>query len=202
MPGQFRQPRARSGRGAGSRAAAVALAGLRLVARRPGRVLASVAALGGLGVFSWNALMKQPAPHPAPLFATAKPVQVEPPRRPEAQVAAPTPPLRGEASAPAKTVDNAAPRSQAQDPIGALIRTGEASPRPAADPKAPSTRVVSAQKALTKLGYGPIEADGVFGAVTRQAVERFEKDRNLPVTGALGSKTARQLAAVSGVQLD
>ena len=42
---------------------------LRSIVRRPGRVLVTIALVGGVGIFSWNALMRQPSRHPAPLFA-------------------------------------------------------------------------------------------------------------------------------------
>ena len=61
--------------------------------------------------------------------------------------------------------------------------------------------MTSAQKALSKLGYGPIVVDGILGAATRQAIEKFEREKNLPVTGALQDRTARKLAALSGIAI-
>lgn len=86
-------------------------------------------------------------------------------------------------------------------PVDAKAKTAE---KPAvADAKpAPQPRVASAQKALAKLGYGPITADGVLGAGTRQAIEKFEREKNLPVTGALQPKTTRKLAALSGISIE
>ena len=66
-----------------------------------------------------------------------------------------------------------------------------------------STRqVLAAQRALNKLNYGPIKPDGLFGPGTRQAIERFERDRKLPVTGEVSGRTARELAAASGIAMD
>ena len=45
--------------------------------------------------------------------------------------------------------------------------------------------------AASKLGYGPLKSDGVFGHGTRQAIEHFERDRRLPVTGELDPRTVR-----------
>lgn len=194
----------------GGRAGRLASATLRLVGRRPGAVLALVAVAGGGGLFGWNALMRQPSPHPAPLFASAKPAvpPVEPPRRPDFQAASTSSaaPARGEA-APARSGADAARPPSPPDAIGTLIRSGDpasrvAEPKSSAPPAPPAARVASAQKALAKLGYGPLETDGKFGSVTRQAIERFERDRNIPVTGSLGSKTARQLAAKSGILVE
>jgi peptidoglycan hydrolase-like protein with peptidoglycan-binding domain len=66
----------------------------------------------------------------------------------------------------------------------------------------PTRIVTSGQKALSKLGYGPLTADGVMGQTTRQAVERFERDRRLPVTGEISGRTARELAAQAGIPVE
>ena len=101
-----------------------------------------------------------------------------------------------------------------RDPIGDLIRSGESrsgesrSGEPRSGERTeqrhvePARPVASAQRALAKLGYGVNKADGVYGEATRNAVERFEKDRRLPVTGELGPRTLRELAAASGQKID
>jgi hypothetical protein len=183
------------------------------VASRPLPVLAAVAALGLGGAVSWNVLTQQNARHPAPLFASkpaarAEPTRAEPPRRFEvasgpAATPAPLPAPRPETRlAPAPPADPQ--KTSSTDPIGALIRTGEMPPRPPAEIRAAgdNQRVLSMQKALVKLGYGPLKPDGLMGNTTRQALERFERDRNLPVTGAVAPRTVRQLAALSGVQIE
>jgi peptidoglycan hydrolase-like protein with peptidoglycan-binding domain len=58
--------------------------------------------------------------------------------------------------------------------------------------------VLAAQRQLNKLGYGPVKPDGLFGLGTRQAIEKFERDRKLPVTGDLNARTSRDLAAAAG----
>jgi hypothetical protein len=55
--------------------------------------------------------------------------------------------------------------------------------------------IVTAQKTLAKLGYGPLSADGILGPRTRQALEDFQHDRELKVTSELDSPTLRQLTA-------
>ncbi len=50
-----------------------------------------------------------------------------------------------------------------------------------------------AQEALTKLGYGQLEADGVFGPGTRRSVEAFQLAQGLSVTGRLDADTLRAL---------
>ncbi|MBM1174743.1 peptidoglycan-binding domain-containing protein [Microvirga arabica] len=55
--------------------------------------------------------------------------------------------------------------------------------------------IVTAQRALTKLGYGPLALDGIVGPGTRQAIEDFQHDRGLRVTSELDPATLRQLTA-------
>ena len=79
----------------------------------------------------------------------------------------------------------------------------------AAAPQAPAaaapqvdTRLLSVQRALARLGYGPLRPDGRPGGETRAAVQRFERDRNLPVTGEISGRVVRELAAVSGMPIE
>jgi hypothetical protein len=51
----------------------------------------------------------------------------------------------------------------------------------------------TAQKALTRLGYGPLKADGVAGPGTRRAVEAFQRANTLPITGELDAPTLQRL---------
>jgi hypothetical protein len=62
--------------------------------------------------------------------------------------------------------------------------------------KAPDQKqavAATAQKALTKLGYGKLTADGVIGPGTRRAIEAFQRDKGLTVTSALDAPTLKQL---------
>ena len=175
---------------------------VRAVGQRPGRVLVSVALVGGVGVFSWNALMRQPSRHPAPLFAAAKRA-VEPPRRPEAANVPLPVPRPDTGAAPSRPVAEPVRVAAPGDPIAALIRSSDPSTTRPTEPKGgASGRLVTVQRALAKLGYGPIAADGVMGTTTRQAIEKFERDRHLPVTGGTGQRTLRQLAQLSGMQVE
>lgn len=105
---------------------------------------------------------------------------------------------------PAKPV---APRPAAAAPAAAVLApTAEkaiASPAgllpPGDVPVSP--RVMEIQKALARLGYGPIRIDGVFGAATEEAIQRFERDRRLPVTGQMSDRVIRELTAVSGFSI-
>jgi len=85
------------------------------------------------------------------------------------------------AAAPAQT-------PPATDPIAKLI--------------APSKRIVSIQRALADFGYGQIKATGVYDPETRSAIEKFERDHHLPVTGQISDRFVRELAAMTGRPLE
>jgi peptidoglycan hydrolase-like protein with peptidoglycan-binding domain len=86
-----------------------------------------------------------------------------------------------------------------------------AAPRPAAQPVrsdpiaevlAPSKRVVAVQRALAEFGYGQIKPTGVIDVETKAAIEKFERERKLPVTGQVSDRFARELASITGRPLD
>lgn len=118
----------------------------------------------------------------------------QPATRQQQQAAAPAP----SASAPMNIVP--AKAQTVRDPIAEMIRMGGPVPMPPANVGRPEGGdiVLNGQRALARLGYG-VTVDGVMGPGTRQAIERFEKDRRLPVTGGFGGRTARELSAQSGI---
>ena len=77
-----------------------------------------------------------------------------------------------------------------------------ARPDPIADLIAPPQRVVAVQRALNDFGYGPVKATGAFGAETVTAIQKFERDRKLPVTGQISPRLLRELAALTGRPLE
>jgi FtsZ-binding cell division protein ZapB len=87
-------------------------------------------------------------------------------------------------------------QATARNPSGQIraISGAIASP-PAREREADHASIVTAQKALTKLGYGPLSVDGVMGPRTRQAIANFQHDSELKVTSELDSPTLRQLTA-------
>jgi peptidoglycan hydrolase-like protein with peptidoglycan-binding domain len=75
-----------------------------------------------------------------------------------------------------------------QDPIAKLI--------------APSKRVTAIQRALADFGYGQIKATGQFDPETKTAIEKFERDRKLPIDGQISDRVVRELAATTGRPLE
>ena len=73
---------------------------------------------------------------------------------------------------------------------------------PIADLIAPSPRVLAVQRALADFGYGQIKPTGNFDAATRAAIEKFERDRKLPVTGQISDRFVRELSVMTGRPLE
>jgi peptidoglycan hydrolase-like protein with peptidoglycan-binding domain len=67
---------------------------------------------------------------------------------------------------------------------------------------ASSRRVVALQRALAQFGYGQIKPTGIVDAETRAAIEKFERERKLPVTGQPSDRVAHELAGLTGRALD
>ena len=73
---------------------------------------------------------------------------------------------------------------------------------PIAELIAPSKRVLAMQRALADFGYGQIKPTGIFDPDTQAAIEKFERDRRLPVTGQVSDPLVRELAAMTGRPLE
>jgi peptidoglycan hydrolase-like protein with peptidoglycan-binding domain len=82
----------------------------------------------------------------------------------------------------------ATPEPARNDPIAELI--------------APTKRVLAIQRALSDFGYGQIKPTGSYDADTRTAIEKFERDHRLPVTGQISDRFVRELAAMTGRPLE
>ena len=67
---------------------------------------------------------------------------------------------------------------------------------------APSKRVLAVQRALSDFGYGQIKPTGVVDAETQIAIERFERERRLPITGQPSDRVVRELSAIIGRSLE
>lgn len=76
--------------------------------------------------------------------------------------------------------------------------TGSIAP---AEPR-PSTRVLSVQRVLARLGYGPVKLSGLPDPDTKTAIERFERDRGLTKSGEIGDRLLQELATVTGAPVE
>ena len=100
--------------------------------------------------------------------------------------------LRTVSTSNAKPSNTGSVSTAAADPIARLI----------APSNAPSKRITAVQRALADFGFGQIKPTGVFDADTRAAVEKFERERRLPVDGQISDRLVRELAGMTGRPLD
>jgi peptidoglycan hydrolase-like protein with peptidoglycan-binding domain len=98
--------------------------------------------------------------------------------------------LRQLMAAPVKSVPVPVARPTRADPIADLIAPSS------------SQRVLAVQRALSDFGYGPLKLTGTFGPETKAAIEKFERDRKLPVSGQISQRLLRELAALTGRPLE
>jgi hypothetical protein len=158
-----------------------------------------------------NAIFLQSGVHPAPFFAnpTAQTngnrftalSPIQPP--PNSQSPAPgsaRPPDRVIDMAPARTAPvartQAATSTRHNDPIGDLIGTSAAPSSTAS--VGSSARIAAVQRVLSEFGYGQLRPSGVVDKPTTAAIQKFEADRKLPVTGRLSDRLLHELAAMTG----
>ncbi len=82
--------------------------------------------------------------------------------------------------------------ARTNDPIGQLIGSLIVTP----------ARVTAVQRALSEFGYGQIKPSGILDRPTSAAIEKFEREHKLPVTGRLSDRLMSDLAAMTGHPLE
>ena len=158
--------------------------------RRPVDSLAILGASVASLVIIVNAIFLQSGSHPAPFFTNPAPRQLVSDNRPGAAGVVASKP----ADAPAALLSPAGVRApqpvstRRNDPIAELIGA--------------SSRVMAVQRVLSEFGYGQVRPSGVLDEATSAAIEKFERERRLPVTGRLSDRLLTELGAMSGRKLD
>lgn len=150
-----------------------------------------------------NAIFLQSGVHPAPFFANpaaqapANRLTALSPIAPNSQ--SPTPPrmidMAPVRAAPAARTQ-AATSARRNDPIGDLIGTSTAPSSTAS--VGSSARIIAVQRALSEFGYGQLRPSGTLDEPTSAAIQKFEADRKLPVTGRLSDRLLSELATMTG----
>lgn len=170
-----------------ARAAAVlGWIGLRLsasAARRPVDSLALLAAGAASVIIIVNAVFLQSGSRSAPYFANPAPRPMgNQIRTKRTEPALDTSESTGSTQA---TVAPKEPRmTRRNDPIAELIGS--------------SSRVMAVQRALADFGYGQIKPTGTLDQPTSMAIEKFEREHNLPPTGRLSERLISELTAMIG----
>jgi hypothetical protein len=168
--------------------------------RRPKDMLSLCLALAATAAIAINALFLQAGPHPAPIFAdlprpsmsgelTSSVTAVLPRPRPmelDRSRTDRTAVVQGATAKPVPigTAASASLIPARPDPIAALIE--------------PSNRVMAIQRALAEFGYGQIKPTGISDLETKAAIEKFEREHKLPVTGQMSERLARELTVMKG----
>jgi Putative peptidoglycan binding domain len=155
-------------------------------ARRPVDSFAILAAGAASIVIIVNAIFLQSGSHPAPFFVNPTRTAVSAENRPKPaesaapKAAQPTSPTHSVATTPAPQPVAA----RRNDPIAELI--------------GPSSRIMAVQRVLTEYGYGQIKPSGMLDNPTSTAIEKFEREHKLPVTGRISDHLIGDLAAMAG----
>jgi hypothetical protein len=156
-----------------------------------------------------NAVFLQSGVHPAPFFANPAAQTSDNrgagtsalssiPPAPSSQSAR-QPDRAGEAT-PARTAPasrtQAAGSAHRNDPIGDLI--GSSTAPSSTSSLGSSSRITAVQRVLSEYGYGQLRLTGILDEPTGAAIQKFEADHKLPVTGRLSERLMSELAAMTG----
>lgn len=151
--------------------------------------------------------LSNPLPRPRPLAADTLPLEPKPMefRVPDARPAEP----KAVERAPEKP-EATASTPRAADPLTNLVKATTSAPPSSsvtvARPPAPipaqqnpaARRVAAVQRALAEYGYGQLKVTGAIGGETQAAIQKFEREHKMPVTGQVSDRLLRELATAIG----
>jgi len=197
---------------------------MRVLLHSPRDTLAGLVAIAAISAIVANALFLQTGRHPAPMFGTVinlpapSSVPLASPLPRPRPVGADTSPLEPKATEfrvepkpaekpPEKPVEATAstPRS-GSDPMANLVKQTASTPPSAMRPPAPipvqqspaARRIAGVQRALAEYGYGNLKITGAMGAETQSAIQKFEREHKMQVTGQVSDRLLRELGAAIG----
>jgi hypothetical protein len=177
--------------------------------RHPAPMFGSVTAMPAPGPMAAS-----PLPRPRPVEAD---VAVSEPRVAEPKVAESK--VAESRVAESRVAEPKPAEPKPADPLTSLVKATSAAPvassniarPPAPIPAAPraetiassgARRVAAVQRALTEYGYGQLKPTGTVGSDTQAAIQKFERERKMPVTGQMSDRLVHELAAVIGHPID
>ena len=195
---------------------------MRILLHSPKDMVAGALAVAAVFAIITNALFLQAGRHPSPMFGS---VVTLPAPAPAVAVANPLPrprPVEADASlSEPKAAEPKPAEPKATDPLANLVKatsTPPVAPSNILRPPAPipvssrhetiansaqgSRRVAAVQRALTEYGYGQLKPTGTVGSDTQAAIQKFERERKIPVTGQMSDRLVRELTAVIGRPID
>jgi putative peptidoglycan binding protein len=173
---------------------------LRLLRWRPADAVAFVVMTCAIAAVLVNALLIQPASHRGSVLtgaaAPAKPASL-------ADQPAVTPRPRQVDTPHASTTTPRAPAAAIKSATAGLpVARSSSIASATAERPVPSKRVIAVQRALAEFGYGQIKPSGTVDAETQAAIQKFERERKLPITGQASERVLRELAAMTGRSLE
>ncbi|BBO13854.1 peptidoglycan-binding domain-containing protein [Bradyrhizobium sp. TM102] len=201
---------------------------MRVLLHSPKDTLAGLVAVAAIGAIVANALFLQTGRHPAPMFGTVinlpapssvalsnpmprpRPVGADTsPLEPRATEfrAEPKPAERAAEKPPEKPVEATASTPRAgSDPMTNLVKATTSTPPSAMRPPAPipapqspaARRIAGVQRALSEYGYGNLKITGTMSGETQSAIQKFEREHKMQVTGQLSDRLLRELGAAIG----
>ncbi|BBO05004.1 MULTISPECIES: peptidoglycan-binding domain-containing protein [Bradyrhizobium] len=201
---------------------------MRVLLHSPKDTLAGLVAVAAIGAIVANALFLQTGRHPAPMFGTVinlpapssvalsnpmprpRPVGADTsPLEPRATEfrAEPKPAERAAEKPPEKPVEATASTPRAgSDPMTNLVKATTSTPPSAMRPPAPipvpqspaARRIAGVQRALSEYGYGNLKITGTMSGETQAAIQKFEREHKMQVTGQLSDRLLRELGAAIG----
>jgi hypothetical protein len=152
-----------------------------------------------------------PLPRSRSVELAAKPAEASlPESRPVESKPAEIKPAELKAAEP-KAAEPKAAEPKAADPLANLVKATAAMPATSNVPRPPASipiaaqgarRVAAVQRVLTEYGYGQLKPTGTIGSDTQAAIQKFERERKLPVTGQMSDRLVRDLSAMTGHPID
>lgn len=201
---------------------------MRVLLHSPKDTLAGLVAVAAIGAIVANALFLQTGRHPAPMFGTVinlpAPSSVSlsnplPRPRPVGADTSPLEPKATEFRVEPKPAERAAEKPAEKpvestastlrpgsDPMTNLVKATTSTPPSAMRPPAPipvqqspaAKRIAGVQRALSEYGYGNLKITGTMGAETQSAIQKFEREHKMQVTGQVSDRLLRELGAAIG----
>ena len=201
---------------------------MRILLHSPKDMVAGALAFAAVSAIVANALFLQTGSHPSPMFGSVvvmsptgsvTPSPLPRPRPVEATIRpAEAPPAEPKLAEP-KPAEPKLAEPKSADPLGNLVKATSALPAaPSSVPRPPapipvssraetivgsgSRRVAAVQRVLTEYGYGQLKPTGTVGSDTQAAIQKFEREHKVPVTGQMSDRLVRELSAMIGHPID
>lgn len=154
--------------------------------------------------------LPNPLPRPRPVGADTSPLE---PRATEFRAESKPVESRPAESRPAERTAEKAPEkpleatasTRSNDPMTNLVKATTSTPPAALRPPAPipaqgpaARRIAGVQRALSEYGYGNLKITGTMSGETQAAIQKFEREHKMQVTGQVSDRLLRELAAAIG----